>query len=172
MKLLNKLSKSLNMPVWLSLGLLTLCVIFLYGLLSKIKVRMAPVVLRENLEKWARVYGYGSYIVDLILAMSALESGRWTSPVYRLRNNPWGMKWATKRPNSQTHTYFQGVQKEFAYYVNLDDAAHDIFQWMDYNNAPEFWSLSGFVRFLKSKSYFDADISAAEYERRIKGAIL
>jgi len=156
------------MPEAFLLGLLSLCVLFLLGpILLRIKVKGAPQVLRDRVANYARYFGYSDYVVELLLAMSALESGRWTSNLYQTYNNPWGMKHPVRRPTTSAGPLSNG----FAHYTTVDSAAKDIFLWLEYNNSPTFfWSLRDFVNWLQSKGY-EGDLTAAEYYRRIKNAI-
>lgn len=156
------------MLVLLSAGLLALFVLFLRGRSSKIIVTRAPEHLRNSLDQYAKAYGFDPSTVEFILALSALETGRWTSSLYENNNNPWGMRDVKQR---QTTDLNDGADGAFAVYKNIEAASLDFFYWLQARRAPKtFRDLRAFIEFTQSKGY-DPTLSTDEYYSRVLSAI-
>lgn len=65
----------------------------------------APAALVAALVDLAPAYGYDRIPLGLFLAQSDLETGGWTSDLFTVANNAWGMKLATVRPTPAVGTY-------------------------------------------------------------------
>ena len=95
-------------------------------------------------------------LTALILSQAKLESGHFTSSVYRNSNNPFGMRPAKVRKHKACGQY-----NGYAAYETLAHAVEDYLLWMEAMCLPLHLSdPESFVRFLQSKGYFEAAPSA------------
>jgi flagellum-specific peptidoglycan hydrolase FlgJ len=87
-----------------------------------------------NVATVAQVAGYGRIDPALIVAQSVLETGWFTSPVFREGNNAFGLRLPRIRPTTAIGT-FQG----HAAYNSLADCVHDYFlrqRYFGISNGP------------------------------------
>lgn len=84
-----------------------------------------------------------------------METAGWKSPLFQATNNPWGMRPATQRKNSQDGIYISPTNGKFAKYNSLDRAAQDIVKYMNAKQWPTTeLSLYEFVTVMKKHGYF------------------
>lgn len=120
----------------------------------KTKVTNVPPDFQAALEKAFRNTKYKKHLANWI-AVSKMETNRWTSTFYTLFHNPWGMRPSVKRKHTQSGATQPGKNGTFATYKNLDDAARDIVLYMDEFRWPtDEMDLYSFVQYMKSKGYF------------------
>ena len=97
----------------------------------------------EKLEKEIKSYNLKyPYIVH---AQSILETGHWTSPIYKENNNLFGMRQAKQRPNvalgtKNSHAYYSNWKKSLEDYVlynasylfrEVDDTEDEYYAYLD-----------------------------------------
>lgn len=70
----------------------------------------------------AAAYGFGRVPPRLLLAQSQLETGGWTSQVYNVNRNAWGMRFPSQRP-----TLAVGEANGHAVYGSVVDSTADYF---------------------------------------------
>lgn len=90
--------------------------------------------------------------VPFLVSVSAFETGGFKSPVCCNNKNLFGMKHPKDRP-----TLDIGSDNQYARYISFPDSVVDFYLWYDYTKMPRCHSLSGFVREMKNRSYFEAD---------------
>ena len=133
--------------------LLFLAILLMKALRVKTTVTNVPVAFQKAMETALRNSKYKKHLVNWI-AISKMETDRWTSSIYTLFHNPWGMRPSVKRKHTQL-----GVQEtkngKFATYASIDAAARDIVLYMEEFNFPtDEMDLLSFVQYMKSKGYF------------------
>jgi hypothetical protein len=134
---------------------------------KKISVSNVPDNLLSAMRKALPTNHPYSYHLVNWLAVSKMETAGFSSPQYRMANNPWGMRPSTQRLNTQSGIFQTSGNGDFAKYNSVDDAAEDIFLYMKARKFPEtHLSLFDFVSFMKSKGYF-VDLTAGEYYERV-----
>lgn len=116
----------------------------------------------EKLEKEIKSYNLKyPYIVH---AQSILETGHWTSPIYKENNNLFGMREAKKRPNvalgtKNSHAYYTNWKKSLEDYVlynasylfrEVDDTEDEYYAYLDKAYA-EAKNYSGTLREIVNK---------------------
>lgn len=79
-----------------------------------------PVELVDALRALLPEYGYDRVPLGLVLAQSALETGYWSSPVFRNARNAFGLRRARVRPTPAV-----GVYQGHAAYRSLTDSVRD-----------------------------------------------
>jgi uncharacterized FlgJ-related protein len=111
---------------------------------------------------------YSSYAPYLV-ALTKVESGNYTSNLYKKHNNTLGMGCVQRRPTTQIgcseRIYDGGMSK--GVYKSVNSSVEDLILWLDYNKAPtSFRSVEAFSNWMKSKSYFG--VSADQYTKALK----
>lgn len=99
-------------------------------------------------------------MAKVLVYQSYHETGGFKSSLFINNNNPFGMKPAYIRQKDQS-----GSKNGYANYNTLDQAAHDLILWLDYNHfftdyLPNFpisedSFIVNYVDFLKQKRYFE-----------------
>ena len=79
-----------------------------------------PGELVAALRAWLPVYGFDRVPLGLVLAQSALETGNWSSSLYRNGRNAFGLRRASVRPTPAV-----GVYAGHAAYLSLTDSVRD-----------------------------------------------
>ena len=79
-----------------------------------------PAELVAALRALAPAYGFGRVPLGLFLAQSALETGYWSSDVFRHGNNAFGLRRARVRPTPAV-----GIYAGHAQYLSLTDSVKD-----------------------------------------------
>lgn len=100
--------------------------------------------------------GISDKIARYLVAQSRFETGDFTSPLCRLYNNYFGMKWAS----------WQNVasQMQWAYPSDLADSIRVQIGWLKRTNFPKDVSnLKEFVSELKARKYFGNESSEVYY---------
>jgi uncharacterized FlgJ-related protein len=106
--------------------------------------------------------GFWPDTAKMITAQAAHETGNFTSTIFRLNNNPFGMK----LPESRRTTAI-GERSGHALYSSMESAAQDY--WLYYTNRkyPLVWKdVDNFIETLKANYYFEADIEI--YKKAVK----
>lgn len=170
----NRLAKS---PIYLLLFLLLLWTM----LKVKLSLKNVPPNLQAAMERALTGTPYRRQLANW-LAISKMETATkvngmltgWTSTLYRLGNNPWGMRQSTQRQHSQDGTMIRNDAGEknavFATYRNLDRAAQDILLYMQARKWPEQeMDLYSFVSLMKQKGYYG--VSVDHYYNAVKAML-
>lgn len=88
------------------------------------------------------------------VAVSAFETGNWTSALYNDAHNMFGMKQPQRR-----ETLSIGEKNDFAAFRNNADSVGDLLLYMqEFNYPASFDSLESMVNFMKSKGYFEESV--------------
>lgn len=142
-------------PVYL-LGLPIALLLFLFLMRNRKTVVKNPhPFLKTALTQVLASSPYSGY-VEYWLAVSKMETGNWTSELFKMYYNPWGMKMPKVRPTTATAQ----TPKGWAIYSNLYEASKDILLWMEYGKFPKhITSLESFINALKTKGYFEEPIN-------------
>lgn len=91
---------------------------------------------------------------QMITAQAAHETGNFTSPIFRLNNNPFGMKLPEVRRTTAIGTY-----KGHAVYKSIESAVEDYWLYYNAQKYPFTWKdVETFVEALKKHSYFEAPL--------------
>jgi hypothetical protein len=94
----------------------------------------------------SRGYDFGAYFSKV----ARLETGNYTSELFKNQNNLFGMRNASSRPNCQ-----KGVANGFGIYESVDKSICDLADYLDYFKYPKsFPDLLTFATFLKAKGYY------------------
>lgn len=93
-----------------------------------------------------------------IVAQAKLESGNFTSRVFKLNNNYFGMKMPKVRPTTASSPGLLSPEgNNYAYYNSESDSVADLLLWMDYTKFPtRVANAMDYTRELKSRKYFGA----------------
>jgi len=104
--------------------------------------------------------GYSSEMIHNWVAVSAHETGRWTSNLFRNANNLFGMKQPLKRYSLSTGPTSSG----FATFSSQSDSVLDLVAYMEEFNYPKsFDTLFDQITFMKSKGYFQEPLDQYYY---------
>jgi hypothetical protein len=141
--------------------LLFLAILLMKTLRVKTTVTNVPTAFQTALERALRNSKYKKHLVNWV-AISKMETNKWTSSIYTLWHNPWGMRPSDPSPvlgpNNRADSqdgFVETKNGKFAKYKNLDRAAQDIVLYMDARKFPtEEMDLLSFVQYMKSKGYF------------------
>lgn len=108
---------------------------------------------KDKLKQYLIDVGFREDTARLIVAQAAHETGGFTSSVFRIYNNPFGMK----HPSIRKTTSLKAVTAlKYASYSDLQSAAQDFRYWWLARNMPErFVSIPEYVTTLKNKGYFE-----------------
>lgn len=158
MALLKKLGSGLNTSALFVIGLLILLWLFLSGGTISSPSSTIKNLLTKN--------GYSDRVAKWWVAVSNLETGRWTSKLFKDYNNLFGMK----QPMSR-FTYSRGASTSppgYATFGSWDDSVNDLITYMDQRLYPkDFESIDDMVAFMKSKGYFEDPL----YLEKVKGRL-
>lgn len=103
--------------------------------------------------------GYSVRHATFWVKVSKAETANYTSALCKYHNNLWGMSYfkSGKRPtNAAYRAYYNGKPTRFAGYHNKTDAVKELIYYLEYAKYPrDFKDLHSFVRFMKSKGYFE-----------------
>lgn len=110
--------------------------------------------------------GYSDRMANWWAAVSNLETGKWTSRLYTVYHNMFGMKQPLLR-----FTYSRGATQSPQGYASFDsdaDSVKDLIAYMQHFNYPkDFDSIDAMVSFMKSKGYFEDPL----YLEKVKGRL-
>lgn len=110
--------------------------------------------------------GYSDRVARWWTAVSDLETGTWTSKLFRDYNNLFGMKQPLTR-----FSYSRGASTSPPGYATFDsqaDSVRDLIAYMNQRNYPQdFNTIDDMVAFMKSKQYFDDP----KYLEKVKGRL-
>jgi len=103
-----------------------------------------------------------------IIAQAKLESGNFTSRVFKTDNNYFGMKLPVKRPTVAAGPGLMSPEgNNYARYNSESDSVTDLLLWMEYTKFPvAVDSPEQYTMELKSRNYFGSSESA--YLKNIK----
>lgn len=79
-------------------------------------------LLLSTIERLAPQYGFGDVSPALLVAQSELETGGWTSAIFRENRNAFGMKHPSVRPTTSI-----GSSRGHAVYRSVEDSVKDYF---------------------------------------------
>lgn len=80
----------------------------------------------------------GPELYNVLLAQARLESGNFTSRIWKDGRNPWGMKVATVRPSAQSGS-LDSSTGPYAKYGSMWSAVRDRMLWDKYNDMARFY---------------------------------
>lgn len=110
--------------------------------------------------------GYSDRVANWWTAVSNLETGSWTSRLYKDYNNLFGMKQPLSR-----FSYSLGASKSppgYATFSSNADSVRDLIAYMNEFNYPkDFSSIDDLVAYMKSKKYFEDPL----YLEKVKGRL-
>lgn len=110
--------------------------------------------------------GYSPNLAKLFAAVSRHETGNYTSNVLKSANNLFGMKFPRIRTTNAKHEDRSG----YAVYDSRADSVRDLVFYLDAREYPDnFPTARALVSFMKSKGYFEADLS--EYIAGVERAL-
>jgi len=103
-----------------------------------------------------RSEGFNNFMAQVITAQAGFETGNFTSPLFKLNNNLFGMTDATGRNNKQF-----GVDIwKFGVYRSVDDSVTDYrLYYMSQNYPAAFASIDSYIEELKNHNYFKSDLN-------------
>jgi len=108
---------------------------------------------------------YQGFLPDtakLITAQAAHESGNFTSSIFIVNNNPFGMKHPEVRKTTSL-----GENRGYAYYMTLESAVQDYWLYYKARKYPYTWKdADQFVEALKERFYFEAPLEL--YKKAVK----
>ena len=106
--------------------------------------------------------GFLPETAKMIVAQAAHESANFTSKIFKLNNNPFGMKLPETR-----FTCAIGENLGHAVYSDMEGAAHDYWLYYNAKKYPFIWKdLDTFIETLKMKGYFEAPLEV--YKKAVK----
>lgn len=107
-------------------------------------------------------HGYSHRHATFWIKVSKLETANYTSVLYRLHNNMWGMSYFKygKRPTKGSYkVYHKGKPTRFAGYKTREAAVEELILYLKTAKYPkDFKCLEEFVCFMKDKGYFEEPI--------------
>jgi hypothetical protein len=171
--------KGLNMWQWLLLGVSVAFGSFLLIRNSRrgAKVQVpkdVPLTLEFHLSNLLIGYGYDKDVMlPYIIALSALESGRWTSGLWDYFNNPWGMKDPKERQTMSLGPTpkLGNVPEGFAVYSGAMTAAQDFCLYLNAKKCPKtFPTFYDFIAWIQGQGY-EPGLSTMEYFQRCLNAV-
>lgn len=96
------------------------------------------------------------HLAKYILAQSQVETGNFTSLLFRQYNNAFGMKNPLVRPS----VGYDDPNTQFRAYDSIDQSVEDLVLWMDYVNFPQYvQDVESYVREMKLRGYFEENES-------------
>lgn len=117
--------------------------------------------MRLNYDK--RIYdeaikaGFTNECARLVVAQARHETGNYTSPVFRLYKNCFGMRPAVVR---ETTRLKETSPTNYAIYASIEDSVKDIGLWFTARNvAKTFTQVYAYATALKNKGYFEAELN-------------
>jgi len=135
------------------IGLLLVSALILLAKKTKMLTKSAAIKAVFLTSRYALISSY-------IERLAILESGNYTSRIYKEDNNFTGMGIASIRPQK-----IKGIDeigeggRPVAIYSNDVQCAEDLLAWFKYHNAPtSFSSDRAFISYLKSKNYFATEL--------------
>lgn len=138
----------------LSSGLLVL--LSMKGKKSSQKGLPSQIPSWQTIKNLASKYGFSERVAAYAVAVSAFETGGYTSSLFKRANNAFGMRIPTKRKSLRT-----GEDNNYSVYRSVGDSFEDFFIYLDalgYNT--DYPTLFSFVSAMKAKRYFEADLQA------------
>jgi len=89
-------------------------------------------------------------------AVSMFETGNYTSNVFKLSNNCFGMKVPKYRRSSRSGIFQASDGQVYSAYSSIEDSALDILYYCKDQNYPmDFQDVSFLVHYMKTKDYFE-----------------
>lgn len=128
-----------------------LLLLILFGILLSFRLIFSPEA------RIRRVMSKTKYkdLTPLVVALSKVETGRYTSRLFTDHKNLFGMKNAGKREQPGREI----LGSDFRYYDSLDDSVRDLVSWMEYTQvSPYELSPYRFIEQLKERGYFEEPI--------------
>lgn len=153
MKILSKRSGTgRNTLVPSLIGLLLLLLLFLRGQSTSAASKIKSILTNA---------GYSDRMSTWWVAVSNLETAKWTSPLFVKYNNAFGMK----QPLTRFTLSMGASPTGYATFASLDDSVNDLIAYMNVRLYPhDFDSVDDMVNFMKSKGYFEDP----DYLRKVK----
>jgi len=143
----------------LLIGLLSLLILFLA---SRTTASMSTSEITSLITNKLIAAGYGTQQAIYWSKVSKLETGYFTSTLCKKYNNLFGMMW----DQDVSHRYIQTSNGKFEWPETLADSVDLQIEYLHRFNYPhEFYSLSEFVNFLKSKNYFGTETADSYFKK-------
>jgi hypothetical protein len=118
--------------------------------------RIEPITIEEQIMSILIDSGYTINEQKIIIAQAKLESGNFSSPLYRKSNNAFAIhKWKDSKYALETRIRAEGCAC-FASYRNVREATLDYLDYRKYKSVPREESPQRYVAYIKSKNYFTA----------------
>ena len=106
--------------------------------------------------------GFWPDTAKMITAQAAHETGNFTSTIFLLQNNPFGMKVPVSR-----RTTTKSEARGHAVFDSIESAARDYWLYYQARKYPAIWKdTDTFVEALKRNGYFEGDLDV--YKRAVK----
>lgn len=92
-----------------------------------------------------RFHGFGASAAGVLVKLANLETGYFTSKLWRIGKNPWGMSLPKQRPTTAKAGHILDDGNTGAYYANIFQAVKDMSLYFDYfkyskiDIPAEFW---------------------------------
>lgn len=123
-------------------------------------ITAAPLKLNQTQQKILEVLKAGGVSQRLALywlAVSAFETGNYTSELFKLANNAFGMRVPKTRDSARNGTYtLKSGGEPFSSFESVEDSARDQLLYIDALNYPlDLDNEAQLVALMKSKNYFD-----------------
>jgi len=101
-------------------------------------------------------YGYGAQMADNWYLIAKMETAGFTSNLFRMYNNMFGMHQPTQRRTTSLGGVWSEAEKaDMATFNDHESAAVDLVYYMQAKRYPiDFNSLESQLEFMKSKGYF------------------
>ncbi|MEA2065630.1 MAG: glucosaminidase domain-containing protein [Thermotogota bacterium] len=98
------------------------------------------------------IEGIKTGTAQIITSQAALETGNFTSTVFKENNNLFGMRYPTERPTTAT-----GEKRGYAFYESIGDCVQDFVLYYRNNHYPELWNtIDEYCKAFKEKGYYES----------------
>jgi len=96
-------------------------------------------------------FPYAGNLDKFVFAQAYHETGGFTSNIFKMNNNMFGMKYPTKRPTTAI-----GQLNGYALYNNTTDSIRDLLLWFhQFGTIPNFQTVEEYATYLKEKGYYE-----------------
>ena len=112
-------------------------------------------ILQQKIFERLRERGVPADTARMIVAQAVHETGNFTSELWTLGNNAFGMKLPRRRP---TLAIDEGLKVEgdpAASFMTVEDSVDDLLLWLDFNSLPiNYSTLEDYISAIRRKGYF------------------
>jgi len=117
----------------------------------------------QRIRKVLKKAGLNDNQIRIVIAQAKVESGNFSSPVYRRNKNCFGMRDAKIRPENSLNDF---DADGYANYNNIEQSVKDYLLWIEYNHLTISEDPLQWAALLKQKKYFQSN--TVEYGEAIK----